>query len=376
MDLFSRLACLEAISKIDALDKEQKATVLYPKWTLVMFQFLASAGACAIWFGGSWWDILVAGLCGILVGYIGTLPILSREQRLIFEALASFSVGLVAGLVSIRYPTQLCYGAIAISGVLDILQGFRTVYAVIEIMSKHTVSGTADFLEGIFYTGLIAFFLRAGLEAAATIMDEKIVEDEEFLQCNEGIDPLFYIVWAPVAAFSWSGMFSPDYKDLPWMTFHGILAYVVSWLMGEYSTFNEESQLFVASMCVTFSAGVVSRFTGRQALGNTVSGLYVVLPGAYLVKSLFAPNFTLDFLAEVFFKASVIGVGAWTGSILCSPTLLGTNVGMLKLNMKYLRRFRRAKSNPGLHVHGEETEPVRRDRPERPQNGTGTILFF
>ena len=59
----------------------------------------------------------------------------------------------------------------AISGVVDVLQGFRVVYSIIEIMSKHTVSGVADLLEGILFTELIAYFLRIGQFGATAIFD-------------------------------------------------------------------------------------------------------------------------------------------------------------------------------------------------------------
>jgi hypothetical protein len=58
----------------------------------------------------------------------------------------------------------------AIAGVVDILHGFRIVHAIIELMSRHTVVRGADFLEGAFCTGLIAYFLDNGQKLAATIM--------------------------------------------------------------------------------------------------------------------------------------------------------------------------------------------------------------
>jgi hypothetical protein len=58
----------------------------------------------------------------------------------------------------------------AIACVMDILQGFRIVHAIIEQMSRNTVAGGADFLEGAFCTGSIAYFLDIGQELAPTIM--------------------------------------------------------------------------------------------------------------------------------------------------------------------------------------------------------------
>ena len=78
----------------------------------------------------------------------------------------------------------------------------------------------------------------------------------------------------------------------------------------------------------------MSRFNGRQAIGNTMAGLYVLVPGAYAFTSFFdeaAPftddgsMFTSDILGTIITRAIIIGLGAWTGTLLCSPTVLGTN---------------------------------------------------
>jgi hypothetical protein len=127
-ELFSRLAAIEALDSIDKLDVERKP--LYSYNTMVIFRFVSSAGACAFWFNGSWVDMIVSGLLAVMVGWIGASPLLSQQQRIIFEAVASFMVGFIAALISLYFPEHACFSAMALSGVLDILQGFRVVYAI------------------------------------------------------------------------------------------------------------------------------------------------------------------------------------------------------------------------------------------------------
>jgi hypothetical protein len=86
---------------------------------------------------------------------------------------------------------------------------------------------------------------------------------------------------------------------------------------------------FLAAMCVIFSAGIISRFTARQALGNPVSGLYVLLPRAYFVDQVFA-NRMSSFLKSIMLGSIIIILGCWTGTLLCSPTLFGTIRGQLQ----------------------------------------------
>ena len=324
-ELFSRLATIEAIKSMDAIDSNTK--VLYPAPVVIFFRIASSAGACAMWFNGSWYDMFIAGILAVVVAVVGSSTFLSRHERVIFEVVASFIVGLVSGWIAMTWPDETCFGAMAIAGVLDILQGFRVVYAIIEIMDKHTVLGGADLIEGILFTGLIAYSLKFGQYSASSLkLDDPA--DALYPECDHGIDQWWYFLFVPLAAFSWSGLFEPDYIDLPMMGFHGVLAYSVSWAIDKAS-FNINLNNFIAAMTVTFSAGLVSRFTGRQALGNTVAGLYVLLPGAYLVNEVFA-NKMNGFLESIVLRAVTIGLGSWTGTLLCSPTLFGTNRGILQ----------------------------------------------
>ena len=113
---------------------------------------------------------------------------------------------------------------------------------------------------------------------------------------------------------------------------------------------------------MTASAGIVSRFSGRQALGDTVTGLYVLLPGAYLAKGLFkaAEKNVIDsaLLSSIVVMAVTIGLGGWTGSILVSPTILGTNRGLLK----------KQAANKAKHVRRRSSRDA--------ENPAATMLFF
>ena len=53
-----------------------------------------------------------------------------------------------------------------------------------------------------------------------------------------------------------------------------------------------------------------------------------MLPGAYLVNALYSSE-TDGFFSNIIIRAVIIGIGAWTGTMLCSPTLLGTTRGLL-----------------------------------------------
>jgi uncharacterized membrane protein YjjP (DUF1212 family) len=325
--LFTRLATMEAVEMIDEIDKDGGGKPLYPPAVGYLFRFLSAAGTCAFWFGGSWSDMVVAGILSITVASIGTSQVLSKQEKIVVETIASFVVGLVSALIALKWPEQTCYQAMALSGIFDIMQGFRIVYSVIQTMSKHTVAGGADLFEGILFSGLIVTFLRIGQYSAIQIMN---VDDasSELSSCNNGVSEWWFLLMVPIASLCWSGMlFNPNNSGWPAMTFHGCLGFAVNFGMAKLQV-DTNLNNFVSAMAVTFSAGIFSRFTGRQAVGNAVCGIYTLLPGAYLVATLYTDDLTNDFFAEVTLRSVIIGIGAWTGSILCSPTVLGTTRGL------------------------------------------------
>lgn len=162
------------------------------------------------------------------------------------------------------------------------------------------------------------------------------------------------------------------------MMAHGVLGYLVSWQF-QTAGINTNFNNFLAAMVVTFSAGVLSRFTGRQALGNTVAGIYVLLPGAYLITSVYSDNIE-GFLTQIILRAIIIGIGAWTGTILCSPTLLGINRGLMQHSSgmpALISGNSQEASVMSVGSIGSGTNFKRRKgRAGVRNNGTGPILFF
>ena len=274
--IFTRLATREAHRSIDLIRQPGSPylgkSLMNKRFVPSLFRVLSSAGACAMWFGGSWPDMIASGILAIVVNVIGSSGELSFEERILSQVVSCILVGLVAGLLSLKWPATFSFGAIAVSGVMDLLQGFKAVYAVIEVMSKNIVTGTSRLLEGVLFTGLISYSLKFGLDMAFRLvsgMSQPLPTDMSYMLEGSGaaVSQRIWPLMLPFVATAWSGLFRPANRDLPLMAFHGILAFTLNWL---------GAPMFLAAMSVTFSAGVISRFTGREALGNTLAGLYAL----------------------------------------------------------------------------------------------------
>ena len=329
---FSRLAIEEAKDMIRTV-QAKNAELLYPKWMFLLFESVASWGACLIWFSGSWYDSIVAASLAAIITLIRLSDILSKQEKLLFEVVASFIVGIIGGMIAITWPAEMCYEAISISAVLSVMQGFRIVQAVTQVMKGNTISGAADFVEAVIFTGLVTISLSFGFGSSLNILNAEY--DQIYDSCDLPINQMWYFFIVPVAALAWSGSFNPHHSDLFGMAFHGTLAFAVNFAMDKAQV-NTNFNLFIASLALSFSASAVSRFTGKQAIANILAGIYVLVPGAYLILNFNDQGDTLAY-TEVGIRGIVIGMGIWIGGLICSPMILGTTDALVRQSQEKLR---------------------------------------
>lgn len=95
------------------------------------------------------------------------------------------------------------------------MQGFKVLFAVLEVMSKNAVTGTARLLEGILLTGLISYTMVFGLQFAARIMLGPVAAlsllSSDFytkiLTSSHGIPKVYYAFMLPLTATAWSALY-------------------------------------------------------------------------------------------------------------------------------------------------------------------------
>ena len=189
-------------------------------------------------------------------------------------------------------------------------------------------------------------------------------QNPRFRECTHGIDEKWYFLFVPLAALSWSGLFCPHVKNFLSMTLHGVLAYTIVYILTKYNV-SYSSVLFASASLVSLSAGILSRFNCRQAIGNTISGFYVLLPGAYLVSGLYSTRWSSEFFTDIIVQAITIGIGGWTGTVICSPAILGS-VYALRLSQKaipsvlrkHVSKRRRRFQDEGEEGSDDSDEPM------------------
>jgi uncharacterized membrane protein YjjB (DUF3815 family) len=164
------------------------------------------------------------------------------------------------------------------------------------------------------------------------------------------------------------------------MGFHGCLAYAVSYCLSKAGAAQNLNN-FVASFAVSFSAGVISRFTGRQSVGNTAAGMYALVPGAYLVTSLYTGTIEGGFLLEIIERSVVLGIGAWSGSVVCSVRIMAQHCRVENTTHAYVLTSNRFNGGQpallgttlGMVAHHRHHQS---DRSNRERLAGSTMLYF
>ncbi|EQD69041.1 membrane protein containing DUF1212, partial [mine drainage metagenome] len=152
----------------DGFRQLQSLTTPPPRWwwPASVAAFGIAAAMVAVLLRGSWFDLLAAGLIGVVIGQV-TVSSASRPRLAVAsEAIAALLATLIAGAIS-AFIVPLAIKTVVISGLIVLMPGLALTNAVREISTQHLVSGTAR-LAGALSSLLKLTF---GTLAGAQILD-------------------------------------------------------------------------------------------------------------------------------------------------------------------------------------------------------------
>jgi uncharacterized membrane protein YjjB (DUF3815 family) len=196
---------------------------------------------------------------------------------------------LCASLVSLStriityYVIQGCYQAISIGSVVWLLHGVTITLAIIELLTKKTLLGTAFFFYGMIVSAFIGFGLDFGttiFSSIAGISQQEALSTAPCIKENE-IYPGWYPFLLIITSISFNMLINSHYKQLLPMTSVAILAFLTSYIS---SSFLGKNGTIVASSFVASSAShLISHFAGTPSIIYTIAGLFMLVPGSLAV---------------------------------------------------------------------------------------------
>ena len=159
----SRRCCADPIP-LDELRREvAQITAEAPKPLLVYLGSALAAGSCALFFGGSMTDSLVAALFGLVICRLQRHFGPQCPNRLVFNLLSALAVGISITLCAFFLP-ELHADKILIGDIMLLIPGLAMTNAVRDTMVGSPISGAMRLIETLLWAGALAMgFMSAFL---------------------------------------------------------------------------------------------------------------------------------------------------------------------------------------------------------------------
>ena len=159
----SRRCCADP-SPMDELRREvAQITAEAPKPLLVYLGSALAAGSCALFFGGSMTDGLVAALFGLVICRLQRHFGPQCPNRLVFNLLSALAVGISITLCAFFLP-ELHADKILIGDIMLLIPGLAMTNAVRDTMVGSPISGAMRLIETLLWAGALAMgFMSAFL---------------------------------------------------------------------------------------------------------------------------------------------------------------------------------------------------------------------
>ena len=267
LDIGAALAELEAI---------ERAPARYGPTAVIVAHALVSASA-ARFFRGSWAEIAVAALCGVLVGLLAGLALRSTRTARLFEMLAAAAVSALAVAWSAWIGPIGTY-TVTVAGLIVLLPGLTLTTAVNELALRHLAAGTARL------TGSLLVFLELGFGVA---LGRQVARLGATVEASSQVPVAS--AWSLVLALALSPLcfavvLRARPRDLGWIALSTTVAFAGA-RAGALS-FGPELGAFLGAILVGLGANLYGRAFQRPSAVPMLPGILMLVPGSLGFQSL------------------------------------------------------------------------------------------
>lgn len=298
---------LSATDGIAEIKRIVKLPGLYPAWMIVM-SFGIVSGCVGNFLGGGIKEMFASGIVGLSVGILVLFAGKNRE----FSRLIEFLSGLVAALISGALAAPLggyMPAVAAIAGLIILLPGLTFTIAMVELATKHVVSGTARLAGAMMVMLVIGFGFIIGQRGA-----ELMVGPTEVVVAGPMawyVDVLSILISTVCMAV----LFQARMRHAWVMVVAGFLSFYSARYGAMY--LGPEAGGLGAALVVGCASNLYARVFDRPAMTMMLPGLLMLVPGALGLRSLqlFMSNDTVDGVQSVF-TVLVVGVALVVGLLL------------------------------------------------------------
>ncbi|XP_024384416.1 uncharacterized protein C7D4.12c [Physcomitrium patens] len=245
----------------------------FGKWWKLFGFSLSGSMSSLLFFNGSLWDALFSLLLGFIVGILDILASRSNLYGSVFEFTAALVVSFLARTFQVYFKSyELCFFAMALSALVQLLPGLSLTLGVSEMVAKSHVTGTSRVMNALFSALQLGFGLAMGENLV--VWAPKPVTAE----CVSPTLPLWLkFVWFCAYTLSSNILLNARLDQWPGMTLASFVGYVVSEVTG--LKLSSSASSVISAFAVGITGTTYSRFTGDLPLVMVLSGILLLVPG-------------------------------------------------------------------------------------------------
>ncbi|KAI9019316.1 hypothetical protein CLU79DRAFT_704808 [Phycomyces nitens] len=286
--LFESVMCDE-ISVLDATRSLEPIVCrpsIYPTWLIIAAHAVASSISTPMFFGGGPIDMLFGLSLGFIV-VIGSIYVSHRVTRLatIFDILLSGVVGFLATVISTRLPSRdVCFYALSIGGVVNLLPGYATLVSILEIADGAIASGTLRLTTTLIYSLLLGFGLAIGANTHQLIFPSLALESSS-AACKSTMSPLYHIILVPLFAATSVIKLKGNPQDYPVMLVLAVISHAVHTITLQNFAAYPHMATILAAFAVASASNIYARLRPTVGFADMLTGLMFLVPGSIGVAS-------------------------------------------------------------------------------------------
>ncbi|KAF9198438.1 hypothetical protein BGZ49_000743 [Haplosporangium sp. Z 27] len=305
----------EAIMKLDAINSEKD---VIPRWLTVLGYSMASFCAAPMFFQGSWVDGGAAALIGCAVSLLVWLSEKVESYSHICEVTMTVVVAFIAEALT---HTNVCKSAVKLAGIVIILPGYTITSGILELSSRHMISGSVR----LFYAVILSLLLGYGLMIGASLWRLMDPNSPTQTTCpHEPLSAVWDILFVPLFAISLNIWLKAHPKQWLTSTVLSIIGYAISYTTTVYAGAKIEVSSALSAFAIGLLGNLYQRWTRQLMFHAVLCAVFFLVPGSLGLKgavSLFTDDMTggVNFAIEMIISAIAISVGLFASALVVYP---------------------------------------------------------
>ncbi|KAG0024154.1 hypothetical protein BGZ81_007811 [Podila clonocystis] len=308
----------EAIMKLEAINSEKDAN---PRWATILAY--ATAGFCTapMFFSGSWVDagvgFLLGGAVGLMVWLAEKVPSYAHICEITMSVVVAFVAEALHGYVD-------CGSAIKLAGIVIILPGYTITCAILELSSRHIISGSVRLFYAVVFSLLLGYGLTIGASLWHMFEPSSKANAASSTACTPSLDPKWNIMFVPLFAISLNIWLRAHPRQWFLATILSIVGYAVSYSSSVYGGAKTEVSSALAAFAIGFCGNVYQRVTRQLSFQAVVCAVFFLVPGSIGLKGAIAwfsddISSGVNFALQMVVTAIAISVGLFTSALAVYP---------------------------------------------------------